>query len=265
MEKGQVFGVNSLGLLARYNLDTHSLRTYQCSFIEDLEEYSVTLPKSGMIVNGRLSELMMWVQDTEEKGYGLWRTPDANLGKRGPKSKEGYEDSLKNGTHAINLLDQVKHSFQPKLWHTPSASDGGHPRTEKYVKEGHQIHLSTQVAFPALHPKFLPTPVASDGTVGSILGENDTYKQLKSGALRKITQKGTDGSIGLGRHVQIFPTPAARDWKDTGDIKNWKSLDKHQTSLPKEVAKKSKVTGHLNPTWVEWLMGFPIGWTNLKD
>ena len=23
--------------------------------------------------------------------------------------------------------------------------------------------------------------------------------------------------------------------------------------------------GHLNPTWVEWLMGFPIGWTEIED
>jgi hypothetical protein len=23
--------------------------------------------------------------------------------------------------------------------------------------------------------------------------------------------------------------------------------------------------GHLNPTWVEWLMGFPLGWTDLED
>jgi len=23
--------------------------------------------------------------------------------------------------------------------------------------------------------------------------------------------------------------------------------------------------GQLNPMWVEWLMGFPIGWTDLKD
>ena len=26
-----------------------------------------------------------------------------------------------------------------------------------------------------------------------------------------------------------------------------------------------ETTGSLNPNWVEWLMGFPIGWTDLKD
>ncbi len=25
-----------------------------------------------------------------------------------------------------------------------------------------------------------------------------------------------------------------------------------------------KVGGQLNPTWVEWLMGFPLGWTDLE-
>jgi hypothetical protein len=25
------------------------------------------------------------------------------------------------------------------------------------------------------------------------------------------------------------------------------------------------VGGKLNPQWVEWLMGYPIGWTDLED
>lgn len=25
-----------------------------------------------------------------------------------------------------------------------------------------------------------------------------------------------------------------------------------------------QIGGQLNPTWVEWLMGFPIGWTELN-
>jgi hypothetical protein len=24
-------------------------------------------------------------------------------------------------------------------------------------------------------------------------------------------------------------------------------------------------TGRLNPQWVEWLMGYPVGWTDLED
>jgi len=27
---------------------------------------------------------------------------------------------------------------------------------------------------------------------------------------------------------------------------------------------KNAILGHLNPQWVEWLMGFPIGWTDLE-
>lgn len=28
---------------------------------------------------------------------------------------------------------------------------------------------------------------------------------------------------------------------------------------------RTAVNGQLNPTWVEWLMGFPAGWTDLED
>ena len=30
-------------------------------------------------------------------------------------------------------------------------------------------------------------------------------------------------------------------------------------------ALSTKAGGSLNPTWVEWLMGYPEGWTDLKD
>ena len=49
-----------------------------------------------------------------------------------------------------------------------------------------------------------------------------------------------------------LPTPTARDWKGRTSPK-WNHI-----TLP------DKVGGHLNPQWVEWLMGLPIGWTDLK-
>lgn len=53
----------------------------------------------------------------------------------------------------------------------------------------------------------------------------------------------------------MLPTPCARDYKDNG-------------SSPAELARNSttlatKAGGPLNPTWVEWLMGWPLGWTDL--
>jgi hypothetical protein len=61
----------------------------------------------------------------------------------------------------------------------------------------------------------LPTPTASDATVGEIIGKNDTFKVTKSGSIRKYTKNGIGGSLGLARYVKFWPTPCARDWKDT--------------------------------------------------
>jgi hypothetical protein len=57
-----------------------------------------------------------------------------------------------------------------------------------------------------------------------------------------------------------WPSPKSRDWKDgkTEGTSNRQSPD-----LGKVVG-QSKTTGALNPTWVEWLMGWPLEWTDLK-
>jgi hypothetical protein len=40
--------------------------------------------------------------------------------------------------------------------------------------------------------------------------------------------------------------------------------DNHWKSNLGEVVSAQVNGGHLNPTWVEWLMGWPLGWTDLK-
>ena len=56
----------------------------------------------------------------------------------------------------------------------------------------------------------------------------------------------------LGRVVHQFPTPRAQSAHGSG---------------PSRVGNKADlqtiVGGSLNPEWVEWLMGFPIGWTKV--
>lgn len=100
----------------------------------------------------------------------------------------------------------------------------------------------------------LPTPVSSDATTGAIIGKDDTFYQTK-GLPRKVNKNGKDGSIGLARLVKMFPTPASRDWMDNGSPSEYKRHTPTTASL---------VGGTLNPEFVEWLMGFPIGWTELS-
>lgn len=102
---------------------------------------------------------------------------------------------------------------------------------------------------------FFPTPVASDGTTGAIIGKNDTFKMTK-GLPRKINQNGKDGSLGLARLVQFLPTPTTQDAKNNGS-----QSQQERNTLPLNVI----AGGKLNPEWVEWLMGYPEGWTDLKD
>jgi hypothetical protein len=51
-----------------------------------------------------------------------------------------------------------------------------------------------------------------------------------------------------------FATPQARDFR-TGQQSRWENPDKTRNL-------NDQIGGQLNPTWVEWLMGWPLGWTD---
>ena len=62
----------------------------------------------------------------------------------------------------------------------------------------------------------------------------------------------------------LWPTPTARDYKDVGRNTNYASLYR-KGKLAGFVAHRQPAgepIGSLNPAWVEWLMGFPSGWTD---
>jgi len=63
----------------------------------------------------------------------------------------------------------------------------------------------------------------------------------------------------LATAVARWPTPTARDHKDGTNVSGVPV-----NSLLGRAVQPTPETGALNPTWVEWLMGFPIGWTVLE-
>ena len=54
---------------------------------------------------------------------------------------------------------------------------------------------------------------------------------------------------------RLWPTPVSRMHKDKGYASEYGR---------NEIPLAAQVGGPLNPDWVEWLMGWPIGWTDLK-
>ena len=82
--------------------------------------------------------------------------------------------------------------------------------------------------------------------------------------------EGKKRQVGLEHQVRmteagLWPTPCAADNRDRGHlgmpaIKRRAEKGK-QLNLSMVVSEHS---GSLNPTWVEWLMGYPEGWTVLE-
>ena len=74
-----------------------------------------------------------------------------------------------------------------------------------------------------------------------------------SNSMTHILRPGQKNHMGqLANAVKMFPTPRANC--GSGMSKHGDGGQDLQTA----------VGGQLNPTWVEWLMGFPIGWTDLN-
>lgn len=63
---------------------------------------------------------------------------------------------------------------------------------------------------------------------------------------------------GLATAVKNWATPCARDFRHPGRSRLERTGSKSGDPLPQQIG------GPLNPTWVEWLMGWPLGWTDLK-
>ena len=131
-------------------------------------------------------------------------------------------------------------------WPTPAARDHLSTNTIEHLMTGN--HLG-QLANAVKLNEVFATPTARD---------------WKGHTITKNHPKGFTKS--LANDVVFFPTPNASDCRDRGSlslpsIQRRKAIGK-QLNLSMVVHPTS---GQLNPDWVGWLMGFPIGWANSKD
>ena len=74
------------------------------------------------------------------------------------------------------------------------------------------------------------------------------------------------GGPNLDVAAMMYPTPTtgAGLCGGTGNFQQLKKLEKAGQITEEERRNMSQGNGgHLNPDWVEWLQGFPIGWTEV--
>jgi len=88
------------GSLAKYDQNTHSLKTVQCSLLEDLNPSCVTLPKWGSMLNGDVFQRQISVQTMKEREFGsLLPTPTCHNSKEGAYPAEFTRKTPTLATH----------------------------------------------------------------------------------------------------------------------------------------------------------------------
>ena len=143
---------------------------------------------------------------------------------------------------------------------TPRASDykgAKNPQAmEKAIARGFSPNLAEYAAAkPA--PVLWATPRTSDGTGGP--------RQLDEKG-RRISKSNPDLKFGanLADQARVWPTPTARDYKDSPNQKDRGERDDSKLAIRVYRGEEAS-SGSLNPAWVEWLMGYPVGYTDLSN
>ena len=159
-------------------------------------------------------------------------------------------------------------SYDPvsSSWKTSQQSlfEGFQQSLEVLPKSGMTVTGRLYLLNNAEHPTLdvggsaLPTPTASDAGPAAILNENTNIVFTGKGTPRKVSNNGVNGSLGLARTVMLLPTPSAHEHK-------YRLKGNSQASKCLEArARRTGKDFQLNPQFVEEMMGFPIGWTDLN-
>lgn len=141
------------------------------------------------------------------------------------------------------------------LWPTPCAMDHATERMKSSQQKPGSMH---SVTLPDA-VRMIPTPAARDykgsNSMEHLMRENDAGRVMRN----HMGQ--------LANYVKLYPTATtgAGLCGGTGNFQQLKALAESGQITEEERRQMSQGNGgQLNPTWVEWLMGYPIGWTDLN-
>lgn len=111
-----------------------------------------------------------------------------------------------------------------------------------------------------------PTPLASDNNTARDAASLDVFLS-DNGIFRKRNRNGAIWSLSLSAAV-FYLTPVASDgFRSTLKPSAFDPAKKDGNLSAQIISQEQPVseTAALNPDWVEWLMGFPKGWTDVSS
>ena len=248
--QGLVSSTNSSESYAWYDQDSSSWKTSQRSLITGWTSFSESFTRQGTMLNGHVFQRQWLEPVTSETGGGLsdiLPTPLASDPERKAKFKQG-------GTPLMGALLPTPNTMDHLPQRSPEAlkrqMEGPRKGRTKLANLREAVNPETQRLFNSM----LPTPTVCND---SIYYDNSPNKDKRH-------------SKGLVTHViDQLPTPRASEWKGCGQVGSKSSLDWEKKGYLSGVMNEtcSPQTGeatHLNPSFVEEMMGYPIGWTDLE-
>jgi hypothetical protein len=120
--------------------------------------------------------------------------------------------------------------------------------------EDPQVGLADQVV--AAERGMWPTPDVPNGGRG-------IPKDARWTGNSCYTEDGRKVQVGLANVVRMWPTPRANDWKGGLPYGTTSPRQECDFFLPDKVNLIQQTSGQLNPTFVEWMMGFSRDWTEV--
>ena len=241
-------GLTSGDTLNQLDLFESSLKTSKDTSVLDCEKSLATWKALVIKRRGEYSQRVKLAHLTRESESISWATPRTTDSAGGARTlnEKGQRISVSDPTktYGANLSDQVKH------WPTPTARDHkGHTITPKYP-QGFNTSLPNEVMVQ--NAKNWPTPTAQDASKAT--------KKMRDNHQNNLTAV-------VFSQEKLLPTPTARDWRGgyrEGALTRKDGKSRRFDLLPNAAiggVGVDIVPGHLNPEWVEWLMGVPTGWT----
>jgi hypothetical protein len=192
----------------------------------------------------RSSSLVGWLVRTCLDSFAGWDTSRCAL--------IWKAQATKSGRLIFRLSRSVRHTSETAsgLWPTIRSTDGD--------RGGRGDLLQAVRGNENKHFRLWPTPDASVANDGETLESWQARREREKAKGRNGNGFGTPLAIA----VRLWPTPVSRDkrtFKGAQHMSSWTGAEGLAETVAREEATRD---GALNPEWVEWLMGYPPGWTD---